>query len=60
VLIGSDTMLVAPVKVGDGAVTGAGSVVSRDLPPNQVAVGAPARPVRKRKPRPTKKGERTK
>jgi bifunctional UDP-N-acetylglucosamine pyrophosphorylase/glucosamine-1-phosphate N-acetyltransferase len=60
VLIGSDTMLVAPVRVGDGAVTGAGSVVSRDLPPNQVAVGAPARPVRKRKRRSTKKGEHKK
>lgn len=61
VLIGSDTMLVAPVKVGDGAVTGAGSVVSRDLPPGQVAVGAPARPVRKRKPKPAgKKGAHTK
>ena len=33
----------------------AGSVVSRDLPPGQVAVGAPARPVRKRKPK--RKGE---
>jgi bifunctional UDP-N-acetylglucosamine pyrophosphorylase/glucosamine-1-phosphate N-acetyltransferase len=63
VLIGSDTMLVAPVKVGDGAVTGAGSVVSRDLPPGEVAIGAPARPVRKRKPKPkpsAKKGERKK
>jgi len=60
VLIGSDTMLVAPVRVGDRAVTGAGSVVSRDLPPGQVAIGAPARPVRKRKPRPKKKGEHKK
>ena len=60
VLIGSDTMLVAPVRVGDGAVTGAGSVVSRDLPPNQVAIGAPARPIRKRKPRAKKKGDHAK
>jgi bifunctional UDP-N-acetylglucosamine pyrophosphorylase / glucosamine-1-phosphate N-acetyltransferase len=59
-LIGSDTMLVAPVTVGDGAVTGAGSVVSRDLPPGEVAIGAPARPVRKRKPKPAKKGARGK
>jgi bifunctional UDP-N-acetylglucosamine pyrophosphorylase/glucosamine-1-phosphate N-acetyltransferase len=51
VLIGSDTMLVAPVTVGDGAVTGAGSVVSRDIPPGGVAIGAPARTVRKRKPK---------
>jgi len=46
--IGSDTMLVAPVKVGDGATTGAGSVVTRDVPPDTVAVGAPARLRRKR------------
>jgi bifunctional UDP-N-acetylglucosamine pyrophosphorylase/glucosamine-1-phosphate N-acetyltransferase len=31
VFIGSDTMLVAPVEVGDGAVTGAGSVITRDI-----------------------------
>ncbi|HLJ09129.1 MAG TPA: bifunctional UDP-N-acetylglucosamine diphosphorylase/glucosamine-1-phosphate N-acetyltransferase GlmU, partial [Acidimicrobiia bacterium] len=34
VLIGSDTMLVAPVTVGDGAITGAGSVVTKDIEPN--------------------------
>jgi len=43
VRIGSDTMLVAPVKVGDGAVTGAGSVVTRDVPADSLVVGAPAR-----------------
>ncbi len=43
VKIGSDTMLVAPVKVGDGAVTGAGSVVTRDVPADSLVVGAPAR-----------------
>jgi bifunctional UDP-N-acetylglucosamine pyrophosphorylase/glucosamine-1-phosphate N-acetyltransferase len=36
--IGSDTMLVAPVKVGRGAVTGAGSVITRDVPPGALAV----------------------
>ncbi|MGQ9572324.1 MAG: hypothetical protein ACUVV3_03940 [Dehalococcoidia bacterium] len=41
--IGSDTMLVAPVKVGEGATTAAGSVVNRDVPPNTLAVGVPAR-----------------
>lgn len=46
VRIGSDTMLVAPVKVGDGAVTGAGSVVTKDVPPNTLAVGAPARVIK--------------
>ncbi|MBA2620943.1 MAG: bifunctional UDP-N-acetylglucosamine diphosphorylase/glucosamine-1-phosphate N-acetyltransferase GlmU [Acidobacteria bacterium] len=43
VRIGSDTMLVAPVKIGDGAVTGAGSVVTKDVPPDSLVVGAPAR-----------------
>jgi bifunctional UDP-N-acetylglucosamine pyrophosphorylase / glucosamine-1-phosphate N-acetyltransferase len=38
VRIGSDTMLVAPVTVGDGAVTGAGSVITRDVPPGALAV----------------------
>jgi bifunctional UDP-N-acetylglucosamine pyrophosphorylase/glucosamine-1-phosphate N-acetyltransferase len=46
VKIGSDTMLVAPVAVGDGAVTGAGSVVTKDIPPNKLAVGAPARVIK--------------
>lgn len=46
VKIGSDTMLVAPVTVGDGAVTGAGSVVTKDIAPNKLAVGAPARAIR--------------
>ena len=43
--IGSDTMLVAPVTVGAGASTGAGSVVTKDVPPNKLAVGMPARTV---------------
>ncbi len=46
VKIGSDTMLVAPIKVGDGAVTGAGSVVTKDIPEDTLAVGAPARIVK--------------
>jgi bifunctional UDP-N-acetylglucosamine pyrophosphorylase/glucosamine-1-phosphate N-acetyltransferase len=46
-LIGSDTMLVAPVRVGDGASTGAGSVVNRDVPPDTVVLGMPARIRRK-------------
>lgn len=45
--IGSDTMLVAPVKIGEGARTGAGSVVTKDVPPKTLAVGAPARAIRK-------------
>ncbi len=46
--IGSDTMLIAPVRVGRGAVTGAGSVVRRDVPDGGVVVGMPARLVRRR------------
>jgi bifunctional UDP-N-acetylglucosamine pyrophosphorylase/glucosamine-1-phosphate N-acetyltransferase len=41
--IGCDTMLVAPVTVGAGAVTGAGAVVTRDVPAGRLAVGVPAR-----------------
>jgi bifunctional UDP-N-acetylglucosamine pyrophosphorylase/glucosamine-1-phosphate N-acetyltransferase len=41
--IGSDSMLVAPVEIGAGAKTGAGSVVTRDVPPGSVAYGVPAR-----------------
>ena len=36
--IGSDTMLVAPVEVGEGATTAAGSVVTRDVPAGALAV----------------------
>jgi bifunctional UDP-N-acetylglucosamine pyrophosphorylase/glucosamine-1-phosphate N-acetyltransferase len=38
VFIGSDTMLVAPVSIGDGAVTGAGSVITQDVPAGSLAV----------------------
>jgi bifunctional UDP-N-acetylglucosamine pyrophosphorylase/glucosamine-1-phosphate N-acetyltransferase len=49
--IGSDTMLVAPVRVGDGAITAAGSVVNRDVPADTLAVGIPARIQPKRRSR---------
>jgi bifunctional UDP-N-acetylglucosamine pyrophosphorylase / glucosamine-1-phosphate N-acetyltransferase len=42
VRIGSDTMLVAPVRVGRGSKTGAGAVVTKDVPPDSLAVGVPA------------------
>ncbi len=45
--IGSDTILRAPVTIGARAVTGAGSVVTKDVPADSVAVGAPARVIRK-------------
>ena len=42
VKIGSDTMLVAPVRVGSRSVTGAGSVVIKDVPPDSLVAGVPA------------------
>jgi bifunctional UDP-N-acetylglucosamine pyrophosphorylase/glucosamine-1-phosphate N-acetyltransferase len=49
--IGSDTMLVAPVKVGDRSRTGAGAVVTKDIPADTLAVGVPARAIRKLEPK---------
>ena len=43
VFLGVDTMLRAPVTVGDDAKTGAGAVVTKDVPPGKLAVGMPAR-----------------
>ena len=43
VFLGVDTMLRAPITLGDGARTGAGAVVTRDVPPGKLAVGVPAR-----------------
>jgi bifunctional UDP-N-acetylglucosamine pyrophosphorylase/glucosamine-1-phosphate N-acetyltransferase len=48
--IGSDTMLVAPLKIGKRARTGAGAVVTRDVPDDTLVVGVPARPVKKTTP----------
>jgi bifunctional UDP-N-acetylglucosamine pyrophosphorylase/glucosamine-1-phosphate N-acetyltransferase len=47
VFIGSDTMLVAPVKLGEGARTGAGAVVTKDVPDHTVVVGVPAKKLKK-------------
>ncbi len=47
--LGSDTLLVAPVHIGAGAITGAGAVVTHDVPSGEVWIGAPARPFRRRR-----------
>lgn len=39
VRIGSDSMLVAPVTIGDGAYTAAGSVITEDVPPGAMGIG---------------------
>lgn len=44
--IGCDTILIAPVTVGDHSYTGAGAVVNRDVPPRALVVGVPARLLR--------------
>ncbi|MEX0681898.1 MAG: DapH/DapD/GlmU-related protein [Dehalococcoidia bacterium] len=46
--IGSDTLLVAPVRVGKGATTGAGSVVTDNVEDGERVAGIPARPIKKR------------
>ncbi len=47
--VGSDTLLVAPVTVGAGAMTGAGAVVTHDVPAGEVWLGSPARAHRRRR-----------
>jgi len=47
VFIGSDTMLVAPLTIGAGARTGAGAVVTKNVPADTLVVGMPARAIRK-------------
>ena len=49
VFIGSDSMLVAPLELGENSSTGAGSVVTKDVPPDTVVVGIPARAITKKK-----------
>jgi bifunctional UDP-N-acetylglucosamine pyrophosphorylase / glucosamine-1-phosphate N-acetyltransferase len=48
VRIGSNSSLIAPVTIGDGALTGAGSVVTRDVEPGARVAGNPARPLPKK------------
>jgi len=43
VFLGSDSMLVAPISIGEGSSTAAGAVVTKNIPPNHLAVGVPAK-----------------
>lgn len=43
VFIGMDTLILPGVKIGDNCVIGAGSIVTRSIDPNSVALGAPAK-----------------
>lgn len=47
--IGSGTMLVAPLKLGENSITGAGSVVTKDVSADTLVAGVPARAIRKLK-----------
>ncbi len=55
VFIGSDTQLVAPVRVGDGATIGAGSTITRDAPANQLTLSRVKQSTREGWRRPQKK-----
>lgn len=58
--IGSDSLLVAPVRVGAGALTGAGAVVTENVPDGARVAGVPARPLaRRNRPMAGGEGERT-
>jgi bifunctional UDP-N-acetylglucosamine pyrophosphorylase / glucosamine-1-phosphate N-acetyltransferase len=47
VFIGSDTMLVAPLTIGARSRTGAGAVVTKNVPEDTLVVGVPARAIKK-------------
>ncbi|MCD6539356.1 MAG: serine O-acetyltransferase [Candidatus Omnitrophica bacterium] len=51
VVIGAGAILLGPIKVGDGAKIGAGSVVIKDVPPNSTVVGVPGRVVVAKEPK---------
>lgn len=48
VWIGYGTIILSGVTIGDGAIVGAHSLVTKDIPPYTIAGGVPARPIRKR------------
>ena len=48
VWLGADVIILSGLTIGDGAIIGAGSVVTKDIPPYAIAVGAPARVIKYR------------
>jgi len=48
VWIGANVIILSNVKIGDGAIVGAGSVVTKDVEPYSIVGGIPAKPIRKR------------
>lgn len=46
--LGMGTMIVKPVTIGEGAIVGAGSIVTKNIPANEVWAGNPARFIRKK------------
>lgn len=48
VWIGVNSVILSGVTIGDGAIIGAASLVTRDIPPYAIAAGHPAKPIRKR------------
>ena len=49
--IGMNTLIVKPVNIGEGAIVGAGSVVTKDIPPYEVWAGNPARFIKRLEPK---------
>jgi acetyltransferase-like isoleucine patch superfamily enzyme len=49
VWLGSNSVIVAGVKIGDGSIVAAGSVVTKDIPEYMIAGGVPAKPIKSRK-----------
>ncbi len=46
--LGMNTLVVKPVTIGENSIVGAGSIVTKDIPANEVWAGNPARFIRKR------------
>lgn len=46
--LGCNTVICAPVTIGKNSIVGAGSVVTKNIPPNEIWAGVPARFIRKR------------